>query len=56
MFFTSNDASSVARGVRCAPRGVAQIKWDILRHVIGEPTVVYKYYIQKNKKRTCESQ
>ena len=38
-FITSNDASSVARNVRCAPRGVAQIKWDILRHVIGEPTV-----------------
>ena len=38
-FITSNDASSVARNVQCAPRGVAQIKWDILRHVIGEPTV-----------------
>jgi hypothetical protein len=38
---TSNDAFFVAHGVRCAPRGVAQIKWDILRHVVGDPTVAF---------------
>ena len=39
---TSNDAFFVAYGVRCVPRGVAQIKWDILRHVVGDPTVASK--------------
>jgi hypothetical protein len=32
VFITANDASSVARGVRGAPRGVAQIEWYILWH------------------------
>ena len=40
IFITSNDASIVARDVRAAPRGVAQIDRNILRHVIGELTVV----------------
>ena len=40
VYITSIDASIVARGVRCAPRGVAQIDRYVLRHVIGEPTVV----------------
>jgi len=39
IFITSNDASIVARDVRAAPRGVAQIDRNILRHVIGELTV-----------------
>ena len=41
-YITSNDASIVARGARCAPRGVAKIDRYVLRHVIyyiGEPTV-----------------
>ena len=41
VYITSNDASIVARGVRSAPRGVAQIDRYVLRHVIGEPTVVW---------------
>ena len=40
IFVTSNDASIVARDVRGAPRGVAQIGRYILWHVIGELTVV----------------
>jgi len=39
VFITSNDASIVARDARDAPRGVAQIDRNILRHVIGELTV-----------------
>jgi len=39
-FVTSNDASIVARDVRGAPRGVAQIGRYILWHVIGELTVL----------------
>ena len=40
VFIASNDASIVARDVRGAPRGVAQIDRNILRHVIGDPTVL----------------
>ena len=39
---TSNDASIVVRDVRAAPRGVAQIDRNNLRHVIGELTVFSK--------------
>jgi len=39
-FITSNDASIVACDVRGAARGVAQIERYILRHVIGELTVI----------------
>jgi len=41
VFITSNDASIVARDARGAPRGVAQIDRNILRHVIGELTVLF---------------